>query len=920
MKQLSALFAGNPAGRRLAALAALLLIVGASVATAAYAHSALGAGDPGRRPAAAPAQESTPYVDPIYATQTAVALIMLPPSPLETPLPPTPVDPTSIEVQRATINSPSGANMRAAANVNAGVVAVLGNGERHVVSQGPLTGGDAAQWVELALPGGGRGWIKAELVLLDSVRLAYADAAALLSNVGMVVPQPGAIPPTTEPPTMAPGLLPPDPLTQPVTSPLTVPVDAPVTVPETVPVTVPLTVPVGVTLTVPVTAAVAPLTVEQLRAAAWIVPSINVTGTIQFVEGAFANQETGLRVVLTDTLVAVGDITGDGAADAAAILQVTQPDGSVSYDLVVAVNQGATPVAVSGVRLGAPLVIEELRIEKGAIWLEMRVVGPGDDACCPSLSLKRIYVLRGDELVELPAASYGRTFPYRYGTLYGYVNVLGEFVVPPQFQFAGDYSEGLALVSLDGKRFGFINRLGQVAIPFDYSFATPFAGGLTVAGLLPAEGVTESEQVVYLDRAGLNIFGEQTFAAGQPFSDGLAAVKVEGGKFGYIDRSGEVVVPAEFDFALAFSEGLAPVLENDRVGYINRTGSLVIPVQYDAGGLFSEGLAAVAISGTVGYIDHSGEYVVEPTLERGSPFIDGLAAVSVEGAESYIDASGEAVIMEPAFTNAQEFSEGLAAVRVDELFGYMSTRGELAIAPQFTVANPFRQGLAMVETADSWGVIAHDGTWLVQLSLLPLTTTTSTAGTTSNVTVELETPALPTTDIISFVPAVPDEIRAGACYGGSDVVGVRTAWRCGLVGGEVYDPCLIAADSETIVCGADPATGEAGFALELTQPLPTDAVEAKATPGAWIFELESGAICRYTQGTSVIIEGERVNYACSDRTQLLGEIDKNGDLWTIDAITTAGTTESGLRVETRTPLSIPRTWLPGLVEAAESGS
>ncbi|MGL4651352.1 MAG: hypothetical protein ACRC1H_18245, partial [Caldilineaceae bacterium] len=188
------------------------------------------------------------------------------------------------------------------------------------------------------------------------------------------------------------------------------------------------------------------------------------------------------------------------------------------------------------------------------------------------------------------------------------------------------------------------------------------------------------------------------------------------------------------------------------------------------------------------------------------------------------------------------------------------------------------------------------------------------------ITLALEAPAGPATDIVSFVPAVPDEIRAGACYGGSDIVSVSTAWRCGLTGGEVFDPCIIAADAETIVCGANPATGEAGFVLELTQPLPTDAIEAKEYPGAWLFELTSGAVCRFTQGTTVTIEGERVNYACSDRTQLLGEINKQGALWTIDAVTTSGNTETGPRIITRTPLTVARAWLPGLVETTQSSN
>ncbi|MGL4650210.1 MAG: SH3 domain-containing protein, partial [Caldilineaceae bacterium] len=114
---------------------------------------------------ALPEQAFTPTIDPFFLTLTPGFI-----SPLATPtVGPTPtstptIDPTSIEVRSATVNAASGANLRSAANVNADVVSVLQNGAVYVVSQGPLTGGDAAQWVELALPGGSRGWIMANLV------------------------------------------------------------------------------------------------------------------------------------------------------------------------------------------------------------------------------------------------------------------------------------------------------------------------------------------------------------------------------------------------------------------------------------------------------------------------------------------------------------------------------------------------------------------------------------------------------------------------------------------------------------------------------------------------------------------------------------------------------------------------------------
>src|SRR5688572_25841224 len=52
-------------------------------------------------------------------------------------------------------------------------------------------------------------------------------------------------------------------------------------------------------------------------------------------------------------------------------------------------------------------------------------------------------------------------------------------------------------------------------------------------------------------------------------------IEVEG-KFGYIDRAGQVVIKAQFDRAERFSEGRAAVAINDKYGFIDETGRVVV--------------------------------------------------------------------------------------------------------------------------------------------------------------------------------------------------------------------------------------------------------------------------------------------------------------------------------------------------------
>ena len=75
-------------------------------------------------------------------------------------------------------------------------------------------------------------------------------------------------------------------------------------------------------------------------------------------------------------------------------------------------------------------------------------------------------------------------------------------------------------------------------------------------------------------------------------SDGLARIERDG-KYGFIDNTGQVVIPPKYDLAWDFSEGLARVSQNGKAGFIDNTGKVVIPLKYDKADSFYNGVAGV---------------------------------------------------------------------------------------------------------------------------------------------------------------------------------------------------------------------------------------------------------------------------------------------------------------------------------------
>ena len=92
------------------------------------------------------------------------------------------------------------------------------------------------------------------------------------------------------------------------------------------------------------------------------------------------------------------------------------------------------------------------------------------------------------------------------------------------------------------------------------------------------------------------------------FKEGLACVEKDE-KFGFIDSSGEVVIPLEYDCAMSFSEGLASVQMGEKCGYIDTANNIVIPCRYDAATPFEKGQAKVKEFGTWYSINKQGEKV-----------------------------------------------------------------------------------------------------------------------------------------------------------------------------------------------------------------------------------------------------------------------------------------------------------------------
>lgn len=299
------------------------------------------------------------------------------------------------------------------------------------------------------------------------------------------------------------------------------------------------------------------------------------------------------------------------------------------------------------------------------------------------------------------------------------------------------------IIQVDGK-YGFINLKGQEVIKPQYDYAEDFSDGL--AKVCNNIDKNDNQKCRYIDINGKFIKKQENvvpnlseFSEVGEFHEGLAyackSLAENQKQCGYINASGKIIIPLQYDYASDFSEGLAVVSKLDKnrnrllnkSGYIDAKGNLVLKGNYFYD--FSDNLASDISCSK--YFDKTGKVMVDIS-KLGDSSIDGVCSYFNDGLLliklnnhyfGYVNKKGELVIKTNARTNedysplALSFSDGLAYIELNNKWGFIDKNGKIVIKPRFIKdfdANifedmKFKNGLARVKEKDKYGYIDKTG-------------------------------------------------------------------------------------------------------------------------------------------------------------------------------------------------------------------
>ncbi len=260
---------------------------------------------------------------------------------------------------------------------------------------------------------------------------------------------------------------------------------------------------------------------------------------------------------------------------------------------------------------------------------------------------------------------------------WGYIDREANAVIPFQYEEASEFGDGLAPVKKDGK-WMVIDHTGSVLFETDYKYIGTFCSGVAIVerqdnqynrlthfNLIDTEGSLlfqkdygyfnnfsdgcifawdeETGKGFFLDKNEKKVI-PQSFIEASQFSNGIAAVWLEDGKYALIDRSGNLIreiEEREYNNYLLCDEGLITANNGEsiggnnlRYGFQDLYGNIVIPVEFQDVNNAGDGMIGLTVNGLWGFVENplpEAARVVDPEIWTS----DRTQIATVEGLPVY---------------------------------------------------------------------------------------------------------------------------------------------------------------------------------------------------------------------------------------------------------------------------------------------
>jgi hypothetical protein len=212
--------------------------------------------------------------------------------------------------------------------------------------------------------------------------------------------------------------------------------------------------------------------------------------------------------------------------------------------------------------------------------------------------------------------------------LSGIIDISGYFIVRPKYETINPFSEGRATV-IDHQGFKVIDESGKELNSSAYAFIGDYVEGRALFSVSDEKGRT---MYGYLNRWGKEVL-PAVYESATDFKEGKSLVKLKEGTYALINLTGKVLNTYQFFFAGDYGDGLLSFQKTagGRFGYIDEQGKIIIEPKFTWVQPFQDGCAIVSVKEGnheySGMIDRKGQYILKPNYRQILHLGEGRVAI-----------------------------------------------------------------------------------------------------------------------------------------------------------------------------------------------------------------------------------------------------------------------------------------------------
>jgi hypothetical protein len=296
---------------------------------------------------------------------------------------------------------------------------------------------------------------------------------------------------------------------------------------------------------------------------------------------------------------------------------------------------------------------------------------------------------------------YGAALPFKFESsivrflgYWGALDRTGQWLLHPKYDTVFAVSEKLFIAREKGRTF-LMNDQENILF-------TTYNNLKSTNGTIEEEDTFGNRRVIMPSGHPLTTLDYDSIS---PLMAGELYIHIRKNRYSLINKNGKVIVAenSKIESIFPFDGEFIGIKKDGRFGFVDKLGNLRIANQYGAIGRWQEGAAAVRLNKKWGFVDRLERILVQPYYDSASDLKQSVSIVSIGDKSGLVNSEGAEVM--PVEFNAIDLTNyGNYIVENSTLFGLANPQGRLVLQPQYDSIVEINHDLFLVNFKGKFGL------------------------------------------------------------------------------------------------------------------------------------------------------------------------------------------------------------------------